>query len=100
MSDEFIARLGIETPAPDPEPLAGASALEHATTHALDLAEAGVGTVVWCTGFTTDVSWLHLPILDDAGRPTHDRCATAVPGMWLIGFPWLTRRCSGSLYGL
>jgi putative flavoprotein involved in K+ transport len=100
MADEFIARLGIEAPAPDPEPLAGAAALEHATTHELDLAEAGVGTVLWCTGFTTDLSWLHLPILDDAGRPAHDRCATVVPGMWLIGLPWLTRRCSGILYGL
>lgn len=23
---------------------------------------AGVGTVIWCTGFTADFGWLHLPL--------------------------------------
>ncbi len=30
-------------------------------------------TVVWCTGFRPDFSWIDLPIFDDDGKPRHDR---------------------------
>ena len=98
MADDFIARHAIA--APEPEADLGAGPLEHSTTPELDLATAGISTVIWCTGFTTDLSWVRLPILDDTGRPRTNRCSTPVPGLWLVGLPWLTRRRSGILYGL
>jgi putative flavoprotein involved in K+ transport len=52
--------------------------------------------VHWVTG---DFSWLHLPILDDAGQPVHVDGATTEPGVWFIGLPWLSRRSSGILFG-
>jgi putative flavoprotein involved in K+ transport len=98
LADEFIAREGIE--APEAEPDVDAGPPEPITTITeLDLASVGITSVIWCTGFTGDLSWARLPILDDAGRPRHDRCASPVPGLWFAGFPWLTRRRSGILHG-
>ena len=51
----------------------------------LDLAAAGVSTVVWATGFRADFGWVDLPVLDadrPAGaRPRRDR----LPGRLLHG---------------
>jgi putative flavoprotein involved in K+ transport len=98
MADEFIALHGIQAPEPEADP--GGGPLEPVATPELDLAAAGINTVLWCTGFTGDLSWVRLPILDDEGRPRNNRCATPVPGLWLVGFPWLTRRSSGIFHGV
>jgi putative flavoprotein involved in K+ transport len=97
MADDFIVREGIE--APEAEPDLDAAAPEQATIPELDLAAAGITSIIWCTGFTGDLSWVRLPILDDEGQPRHDRCASPVPGLWYAGFPWLTRRRSSILHG-
>ena len=97
LADDFIAKHDIQAPAPESDPDTGP--LESTSASELDLAAAGVSTVIWCTGFTGDLSWVRLPILDDAGSPRGHRCSTAVPGLWLIGVPWLTRRRSSILYG-
>jgi putative flavoprotein involved in K+ transport len=98
MADDFIARQGID--APEPEPDLDPGPLPSTAVTTLDLADAGVSTVLWCTGFTGDLSWVNLPVLDDAGRPRNDRCRSAVPGLWFLGVPWLTRRRSGILHGM
>ena len=58
-----------------------------------------MSTVIWSTGFTGDLSWVQLPLTDSHGRPQHDGCAAATPGVWYVGFPWLTRRSSGIFHG-
>ncbi len=35
----------------------------------LNLAEAGIGTIIWATGYTTDYRWLKVNAFDDAQRP-------------------------------
>jgi putative flavoprotein involved in K+ transport len=96
-ADAYVARHAID--APPPQASASAAPIDTRVIPELDLAAAGVTSVIWCTGFTGDLSWVHTPILDSAGHPLHDRCAAPVPGLWYIGFPWLTRRRSGILYG-
>ena len=32
-----------------------------------------VATVIWCTGFRHDLSWIELPIFQEDGRPRHER---------------------------
>ena len=32
-----------------------------------------VATVIWCTGFVPDFSWIDLPVFDRDGEPRHDR---------------------------
>jgi putative flavoprotein involved in K+ transport len=96
-ADEYITRQGID--APEAEPDLDTSPLASGNTTELDLAAADVTSIIWCTGFTGDLSWVRLPILDGEGRHRHDGCASPVPGLWYAGFPWLTRRRSGILHG-
>lgn len=58
-------------------------------------------SVLWCTGFRPDLSWVQVPgALDDQGRPVHERGASPVPGLHWIGLPWQTRLNSGILDGV
>ncbi|MDA0364610.1 MAG: hypothetical protein O3B31_08750 [Chloroflexi bacterium] len=56
--------------------------------------------MIWCTGVGGDLSWLRVPVFDEAGRPAHSRGVAAVPGVYFVGFPWLARRGSGIIYGV
>jgi len=95
--DKHIAEQGIAAPPPsryEPvwrpgEPVAS-----------LDLAQAGIGGVVWATGFRTDWSWVELPIFDGVGYPTHRRGVTAQPGIFVVGLPWLHTWGSGRFVGV
>jgi len=100
--DAFIVRHAIAAPDPEPDPgepslpdLHGSDQLE-----TLDLRAAEVSTIVWCTGFEAGWDWVHLDVFDDHGRPRHASGITDVPGAYFIGFPWLSSRKSGILYGV
>ena len=56
-----------------------------------------VAAVVWATGFRPDHSWLAIPgaVMDDA--VLHERGITAVPGLSIVGLPWLHTRGSALL---
>ncbi|MDH5504495.1 MAG: NAD(P)-binding domain-containing protein [Acidimicrobiia bacterium] len=66
----------------------------------LNLIEANVGSVIWCTGFTADFGWIHQPVTDDKGRPIHTRGVSPIPGIYFLGFPWLQSRKSGIIHGI
>ncbi len=66
----------------------------------LDLDAAGIRTVIWATGYRTDWSWVELPVLDTAGYPTHHRGATTLPGLYVLGLPWLHTWGSGRFAGI
>jgi putative flavoprotein involved in K+ transport len=67
----------------------------------LDLAAAGVSTVIWATGFRSDWSWVKLPFLDEQGYPAHQRgVSTRVPGIHVLGLPWLYTWGSGRFGGI
>ena len=90
--DRHIAAKGVAAPPP--------SVYEPVWTPAdepieLDLEGAGVGSIVWATGFTPDWSYARLPIFDGTGYPVHRRGVTGVPGAYLIGLPWLWTWGSG-----
>jgi putative flavoprotein involved in K+ transport len=100
--DTYLARAGIEPPPLEHDPAdvpAPPDAGSGAPTR-LDLREADVGAIVWCTGFTADYSWIRVPVLDDRGRPLHERGVAPVPGVYFLGFPWLQSRKSGIVYGI
>ena len=87
--DRWIERYAIETPQ-------GPSVYEPAwqppdgPPEALDLTAAGIGSVVWCTGFRPDWSWVDVPFLDEGGYPDHQRGVVApAPGLYVLGLPWL-----------
>ena len=66
----------------------------------LDPVKAKVGTLIWATGFDADFSWIHLPVLDPQGKPVHTGGISPVHGLYFLGFPWLSSRKSGIIYGV
>lgn len=102
MIENWISSNGISAEPieddPNDEP-AGPQVAESGITE-LDLLEAGVGTVIWCTGFTADFDWIHAPVADENGRPVHKRGISPVPGIYFVGFPWLHSRKSGIIHGI
>lgn len=83
---------------PNDEP-AGPEVVRSGITE-LDLTEAGVGCVIWCTGFTAEFDWIHAPVTDQDGRLVHTRGVSEVPGIYFLGFPWLHSRKSGIIHGI
>jgi putative flavoprotein involved in K+ transport len=97
MIDTFIERTGVDAPPAQRDDSGGPVAVEVGTV--LDFEAAGITSVVWSTGFSGDFSWLHLPVLDDAGEPQHGGGAASRAGLWFVGLKWLRRRKSGILLG-
>jgi putative flavoprotein involved in K+ transport len=94
--DGGIQRLGVDAPPADPEPDPGDPP---PATAELDLRDAGVSAVVWCTGVTGDFGWLGGDLVDAAGQPRRSDAAGPVPGLWYVGLRWLTCRGSAILHG-
>jgi putative flavoprotein involved in K+ transport len=66
----------------------------------LTLSGAGISTVIWATGFSADWSWVDAPAFDGRGYPTNLRGVTAVPGLYVLGLPWLHTWGSGRFAGI
>ena len=66
----------------------------------LDLAKAGIKTVLWATGFKFDFSWLDVEAAFDEQRtPFHKRGISGEQGIYFLGLPALTNRASSFIYG-
>lgn len=100
-ADAYVARNGLDLPA---EPQARAIGPDPACLTdpilELDLAAAGVTSIVWATGFAVDFSWLEVDAFDERGRPIHRRGVSVEPGVYFLGLPWLSRRGSSFIWGV
>ncbi|MCH7637621.1 MAG: NAD(P)-binding domain-containing protein [Proteobacteria bacterium] len=65
----------------------------------LDLRDEGFETVLFATGYRPDYSWLDIPVLDRKGMIRHDEGVVTVPGLYVIGLPFLRRRKSSFIHG-
>jgi len=100
MVDEYVARTGIVAAEPDTDPAERPEPGLERSPESLDIRAERIATVVWCTGFGPDTGWLHVPVLMPGGAPAHTRGLTAFPGLYVAGYPWLSNRGSGLLYGV
>ena len=66
----------------------------------VDPVAQGITSIIWGTGFRADWSWIELPVFDGAGYPTHTRGVTSVPGVYVVGLPWLYTWGSGRFVGV
>ncbi len=66
----------------------------------LDLARAGVTSIIWATGYAADFGWLHVNAFDEHGKPKHQRGVSSEPGVYFLGLPWLSRRGSSFIWGV
>jgi putative flavoprotein involved in K+ transport len=94
--DGYAERAGIDAPPDDRE----WPAYEPEEVDELDLAEAGISTVLWTTGYAPDYGWLDLPVLDAAGLPRHVRGVSEVPGLSFIGLLWQLNNASANFAGV
>ena len=100
-ADAYIERNGLDLPQepearitfPDPECVTN-------PILQLDLAEAGVTSIIWATGFATDYSWLKVNAFDANGKPQHQRGVSSEPGVYFLGLPWQSRRGSSFIWGV
>ena len=96
--DAYAAAAGIDAP-PDDRPAPDTSWVPPTSTE-LDLAAAGIGSVVWSTGYRLDFGWVDFPIFDDMGYPHHTRGVTTQPGLYAVGLPWLHSAASAVAAGV
>jgi len=66
----------------------------------LNLAEAGITSIIWATGFALDYSWLKVDAFDEKGKPKHQRGVSTEPGIYFLGLPWQSRRGSSFIWGV
>ncbi|VUS30612.1 flavin-containing monooxygenase [Klebsiella spallanzanii] len=100
-ADDYIARNGLTLPEepearfflPDPDCLTQPLA-------ELDLQKAGVRSIIWATGYTTDYRWLKVNAFNEQQRPQHHRGVSSEPGVYFLGLPWLSRRGSTFIWGV
>jgi putative flavoprotein involved in K+ transport len=95
--DRYIEREGVDAPAgrhyepcwaPQRDPVD------------LDMAEAGITSIIWAIGYRPDYRWVKVGVFDGTGHPTHTRGVTAVPGLYFLGLPWLHTWGSGRFLGI
>ncbi|WP_339115082.1 NAD(P)/FAD-dependent oxidoreductase [Thioclava sp. GXIMD2076] len=100
-ADAYIARMGLDLPEepqarrilPDPDCVTN-------PLRKLDLAEAGITTIIWATGFRTDYSWMEVDCFDASGRPVHKQGVAPERGIYFLGLPWLSGRGSSFIWGV
>nr|WP_312378633.1 NAD(P)/FAD-dependent oxidoreductase [Delftia acidovorans] len=100
-ADDYIRRNGLDLPEepgarrrlPDP------GCMTH-TLRELDLAAAGITSIIWATGYRVDFSWLQVDSFEPGGKPRHHRGVGHEPGIYFLGLPWLSRRGSSFIWGV
>ncbi len=95
--DEFIAKNQIQAPVDPPY-----SSVWQPETDILELdyQQANISTVIWCTGYQSNFSWIEIPLFNGKGYPGHERGVTGVRGFYFLGLPWLYTWGSGRFSGV
>ncbi len=100
-ADAYAERNGLDLPKepearqfpPDPDEV-------HNPIRSLDLAESGITSIIWATGYALDYSWLQVNAFDELGKPAHQRGVSTEPGVYFLGLPWQSRRGSSFIWGV
>lgn len=100
-ADAYVKKNGLDLPleeeakiiGPDPEAMTN-------PTLELNLAEAGITTIIWATGFVQDFNWLKVDTFDENNKPIHQKGVAKKPGIYFLGLPWLSMRGSSFIWGV
>ena len=100
--DDYISRARIEAPPAEPDPAETVEPrLPKEPIRELDVVACGIATIVWCTGFEGDFSWIHISgALDARGQPVHKEGVSAVQGIYFAGLDFASTRKSGTILGI
>ena len=95
--DEFIAKSGIDAPPDDREQTDWAPS---EVPEAIDFEAEGISSIVWCTGFDRDYSWIETLEADGHGYPVEERGVTGSPGLYFVGLHGMHSLGSGLFWGV
>ena len=97
--DDYIARNGIEAPPATDDPAEVVPArIPSPPTASLDLGASGITSIVWCTGFNGDFSWLKVPGAIGADlQPAHVDGIGTAGGIYFPGLDFASTRKSGTI---
>ena len=93
--DGYIEKAGVDAPPDDREVFTFAPPVPEE----IDLAKAGISSVVWASGYSRDYGWIDFPIVDEQGFPKQRRGASEVPGVYFLGSLWQISLVSATLFG-
>jgi putative flavoprotein involved in K+ transport len=100
-ADAYVVSNGLDLPAePEARKIGPDPACVSNPILKLNLAEAGITSIIWATGFTSDYSWMKVDAFDAEGRPRHQRGVSSEPGIYFLGLPWQSRRGSAFIWGV
>ena len=95
--DAYIEAAGLETPAAEPREV---TTFEPPLIEALELDRAGIGTVLWTSGYRQSLDWIEPTITDEMGFARQDRGISELPGLTFIGSLWQWDQISATLFGV
>jgi putative flavoprotein involved in K+ transport len=81
--EDYARENGLDLPE-ESEPAQGSSRKLPAIAE-LDIAAAGIATVVWASGFRYNFDWVKLPVFGPAGEPLQKRGVSPCPGFFFLG---------------
>jgi putative flavoprotein involved in K+ transport len=96
--DRYIEKNGLRCDPSDARRHGGDESLrEHVP--ALDLAQAGISSIVWATGFSRHCDWIESFSIVAGCDPVHVRGVSTQPGLFFLGLRWLYTRRSNFIDG-
>ena len=95
--DRYIEKNGLRCDPSDARPQGVRRVRKDITT--LDLALAGISSIVWATGFRRDFDWIRSPSIAPGCDPVHVRGVSTQPGLFFLGLRWLHTRRSNFIDG-
>jgi putative flavoprotein involved in K+ transport len=99
--DEHITQTGLDLPAePEAYAVLPDPPCVHEPLREVDSRAAGLGAVIWATGYGLDFSWIDLPVFKPNGLPIHHHGVAELPGLYFLGLPWLSTMKSSFLSGV
>jgi putative flavoprotein involved in K+ transport len=95
--DRYIDAAGLDCPPAEP---AATIDFEPSIVEHLDLDRAGVGTVLWTTGYRQSLGWIEPSVTDEMGFARQVRGVSEIPGLSFIGSLWQHDQGSATLFGV
>ena len=100
-ADAYIDAHGLDLPLEKDAKIIGADPdCVKTPIRQINLAEQGVTTIIWATGYVQDFSWLKVDAFDANGKPAHNRGVAKADGIYFLGLPWLSMRGSSFIWGV
>lgn len=95
--EQFIAYNGMDLPPDDSEAIDWTPSDVRGR---VDLAKEDISTVIWCTGYDRDYSWIEGLEIDAHGYPIEERGVTGLPGLYFVGLHGMHSLSSGLFWGV